>query len=476
MKKAIVIGAGLGGLSAAITMQSKGVDVTVFDENPHAGGKMMSVDGEGFHFDFGPNTMTMPYVFQQVIKQAGENPDDYFTFQKLTRHTRNVFPDGSELWQTADEKSMIRELDRFGPHTYDRYTEEVRRLYTLAERHFFHRTFRSWKDYLSPSLGGAMARVRPFESMDHFHRRFFSDERVLQVFNRYATYIGSSPFKAPATFSLIGHLEMNDGVYYVKGGNVKIARAFQSVFEKKGGSLQLNTRVKRLIVRNQKAVGVELQSGEKIEADFVVINGDFVTATRNLIDEEDRPTYQNRRLDRFHPSISAFVMMIGKKERMTDLPHHQVMFTSDYEAEFRQIFQENRMPEDPTIYISHSAATDPAVTSGSNLFILVNAPAAEVNPEQYKEQIYERLIQKGVNIGAPDFEKVIAPQNIARQFSAYKGALYGISSHNLKDSFLRPRNGHPDLSNVYYAGGTTHPGGGSPMVVLSGLNVPFSGE
>ncbi|MET1029740.1 phytoene desaturase family protein [Domibacillus tundrae] len=144
----------------------------------------------------------------------------------------------------------------------------------------------------------------------------------------------------------------------------------------------------------------------------------IVTATRRLIEERDRPSYPDKKLDRFESSISAFVILAGKKERLTHLPHHQVMFTNDYQAKFRQIFHEKRMPDDPTIHISHSAATDPDVTDGSNLFILVNAPAADVDTERYKEIIYERLFSYGIDVGISDYEQIIAPRDIARRFSA----------------------------------------------------------
>ena len=478
MKKILIIGSGLGGLSAAISLQSKGYQVTIIDENHHPGGKMMSVKIDGYSFDFGPNTITMPWVFQSVINDAGGDFSTYFQFEKLEKHTKNVFSNGKVLFQSANPEEMITELqeyDSFGASRYREYLEEVKRLYFLAEKGFFYRVFDSWKDYLSPQLSRSFMKVRPFEKMDHFHRRYFRDEDVLKVFNRYATYVGSSPFACPATFSLIGHLEMNDGVYYAKGGNTSIASGFRQFFEEIGGVCKFGTRVNKIIVKNKRAIGVSTSEGEFLMGDDVIVNGDFITATRNLIREKDRLSFPNKKLDSYQPSISAFVILAGVKEYQKSIHHHQVFYSEDYKKEFEEIFKEKKLPGDPTIYISHSAASDPTITKGSNLFILVNAPAIHLEKEdiaQYKEKIYDKLENHGIFIrDSIEVEKVFTPNTIKSKFSAYKGALYGIASHGMTESFLRPSNVSKDIERLFYVGGTTHPGGGSPMVTISGRNV-----
>ncbi|PFA70165.1 phytoene desaturase [Bacillus sp. AFS015802] len=478
MKNIIIIGGGLGGLSAAISLQSKGYSVTIVEENLHPGGKMMPVEIDGYSFDFGPNTITMPRVFQSVINDAGGDSSRYFEFERLVKHTKNVFPGGKVLYQSADPDEMIRELegiDPYGAAHYKMYLKEVEKLFTLAERGFFYRVFGSWRDYLSPGLSYNFMKVRPFEKMDHFHRRFFQDEDVLKVFNRYATYIGSSPYGCPATFSLIGHLEMNEGVYYTKGGNPKIAQGFYTFFQELGGVVRLGTRIKEIVVKGRKAVGVRTEEGEMIPAEDVIVNGDFITATKHLINEKNRPSHPDKKLDSYEPSISAFVILAGLRTFQDGIHHHHVYFSEDYQKEFREIFSEKSLPSDPTIYISHSAATDPSITKGSNLFILVNAPAIELTDEQvqkYKDKIYHTLEEKGIPIrDALEVEKIYTPDTIKHKFSAYKGSLYGLASHGMTEAFVRPSNVSRDIEHLFYVGGTTHPGGGSPMVTISGRNV-----
>ncbi|RLQ95220.1 phytoene desaturase family protein [Falsibacillus albus] len=479
MKRIVIIGAGLGGLSAGITLAAKGFEVMIFEQNDHAGGKMMPVRMKEFHFDFGPNTITMPEVFQNVLKEAGENPDEYFKFVKLETHTRNFFHDETVFDQSVDPEYMIEQLqtiDPFGARNYHLYLKEVERLFKLGNNAFFYRTFSSFKDYLSPSLAASFMRVRPFETMNHFHSRYFRHDHVLKVFNRYATYIGSSPYACPATFALIGHLEMNDGVYYTLGGNTQIAAGFLKAFKKLGGKIHFGTKIKEVIVEKQKVKGVILENDDEVLADIVISNGDFITSTMDLIPEGKRPSAPNEKLKKYDPSISAFVVLAGLKERAASLLHHQVYFAENYQKEFHEIFQKKQLPSDPTIYVSHSATSDPAVTKGSNLFILVNAPAKEMQNneeiEAYKKKIYDKLEKSGVPIRKSlDCEMIFTPSTIQGKFSAYRGALYGISSHKSKDAFLRPYNASVDIHGLYYVGGTTHPGGGSPMVTISGLNV-----
>lgn len=479
MKKVLIVGAGLGGLAAGVLLQTKGFDVTIVEKNEHVGGKMMPVQLGEYSFDFGPNTITMPEVFQWLFEQAGERAEDYMPLVKLTHHTNNFFTDGSQFSMSIDERKMIQQLERLDPFAaeqYPAYLKEVKRIYDIAKSQFFYRTFSSWKDYTNPSLLKALLQVRPFETVDTFHQRFFRNENIRNAFNRYATYIGSSPYTSPATFSLIGHLEMNDGVYYVKGGNPRIAKGLGHVFQKAGGKLYTNCSVTEIIVKNKRAVGVEVNGEEKIDADIVIVNGDLLKAYPALVKEQDRPHFKNKKAAEFEPSISAYVIMAAVKKRFSQLIHHQVYFSQDYKQEFYELFQQKTLPTDPTIYICNSSYTDNTVAPGDNLFILVNAPAVkEENQEEmkaYREVVYRKLSQFGLDI-EPSLvhERIVTPYEIEQTFGAFKGALYGVSSNRKMDSFLRPSNVSKDVKNLYFVGGTTHPGGGSPMVTISGINV-----
>lgn len=477
-----IIGGGLGGLSAAITLANAGMRVSLFEKNSHFGGKLMPVALGSYHFDFGPNTITMPHIFREVIEQTGRDPEQYFQLEKLAVHTRNHFSDGSHIDFTADRGEMIRQLETLDPFAagqYDAFLAEVARLYRSSEQYFFPLSFQTFRDYLSPSLGAAMLKVRPLESMDHFFSRYFKHEGLLQAVGRYATYIGSSPYKAPATFAMIAHLELAQGVFYAKGGNVSIAQGFAAVAVECGVEMHPETAVTRILTEQGEACGVELEDGEQIVADAVILNGDLLSAFPELVAEAERPSFRDTKRDRFEPSISAFVITAGLDVRLPELKHHNVFFSADYPREFRELFADKQYSGEPTIYISNSSHSDPSVSPlGDNLFILINAPALtaqgdlQIDPQQYKERIYDLLEHYGIKIRDHlQEERIFTPEFIRDTFGAHRGALYGPSSNRPKDAFLRPSNASRDIQGLFFVGGSVHPGGGSPMVTLSGLNV-----
>jgi phytoene desaturase len=482
MKKAVIIGAGLGGLSAAIKLASKGFKVDVFEKNSHIGGKLMPVKLGDYHFDFGPNTITMPQVFERVFTLAGEKMSDYLEMDQLDVHTRNVFKDNSFLDfsnQSALMKKQLQELDPFAAENYDSFLTEITRLYQLSEKYFFPKMFDSFLDYVSPTLGSALLRVRPNESMHHFFSRYFKNPEIVKALDRYATYIGSSPYLSPATFAMIAYLELVQGVFYVKGGNVKIAEAYKVVAEKLGVTFHLNSEITKINVENKQAKSVQLSDKRCYEADEVIMNADLLEAYPKLVQERDRPHFKTSKRDRYQPSISAFVILAGLNSRNEQLLHHTVFFSDDYEAEFQELFSKNHYSGSPTIYISNSSFSDRDISpQGDNLFILVNAPPLTedgkllIDEEVYKERIYDLLEKKGVRIREHLVcDRVISPLEISNPFGAFRGALYGISANKKIDAFLRPSNFSKDIKNLSFVGGSTHPGGGSPMVTLSGMNV-----
>ncbi|TGB05110.1 phytoene desaturase family protein [Halobacillus salinus] len=477
--KVAIVGGGLGGLSAAVTLAKHGLEVDVYEKNHHFGGKMMAVDEQGYHFDFGPNTMTMPEVFCDVVRQGGLIPEEELEFIQLERHTRNQFPDGTVFdlsSNPADMKEQLEAMDQKGAARYDRFLDEVERLYDLSKQHFLHRTFSSWSDYLSPGLAKALAQVRPWQSMDRFFHSYFSNPKIIQSLNRYSTYVGSSPFTTPATFAMIAHLELNDGVYYVRGGNTNIAKSFVKAARRQGARLHNNQPVRKVLTEGNTAVGIELESGEQVEADYVLINGDLLEAVPKLLGQDASPSLSKQKLKKIDPSISAFVIMAGLDTKLDQLHHHHVLFSNDYKKEFNQL-QKGRYADDPTIYLCTSSKSDPSVSpEGDNTFLLVNAPALEERNTQddqaYKQLIYNKLKRNGIPLESHvKYEKVITPKQIADMFGAYKGSLYGPSSNRKLQAFMRPFNKSKDVDNLFFCGGSTHPGGGSPMVVLSGQNV-----
>ncbi|KHE72248.1 NAD(P)/FAD-dependent oxidoreductase, partial [Halobacillus sp. BBL2006] len=461
-----------------VTLAKNGVDVRLFEQNDHFGGKMMPVNEQGYHFDFGPNTITMPDVFREVVRIGGLDPDEELPFIKLDHHTRNQFKDGTVFDFSTDREFMREQLSHLDPKVckkYDLFLNEIERLFNLSEKHFLHRTFSGWSDYLSLSLAKSMAKVRPLQSMDHFFKQYFSNPHILQALNRYSTYVGSSPYQTPATFAMIAHLELNEGVYYVRGGNTRIADSFVKAAEKQGAFLSKNTKVTKILTDGKRATGVELDNGDVAEADHIIVNGDLLKAVPELLPDVKRPHLSDKKLQSFDPSISAYVIMAGLDTNLEQLHHHHVLFSNNYQKEFVQL-KAGDYAEQPTIYIGTSSKTDPELSpEGDNCFILVNAPAlneGQFDLQIYKELIYDHLAEAGIPIRKHlNVEKVLGPEQIETKFGAYRGSLYGPSSNSRFQAFMRPFNQSQDVDHLYFCGGSTHPGGGSPMVVLSGQNV-----
>jgi phytoene desaturase len=299
-----------------------------------------------------------------------------------------------------------------------------------------------------------------------------------QLFNRFATYNGSSPYRTPATFALIPYVEFGLGAWYVRGGMYALPTALVRLAQELGVSIHTQTEVEQILIEQGRACGVRLKGGESMRCDAVIANADAVDTYRRLIESKARRIYTNRRIEKLEPSCSGFVMLLGSARRFPQLAHHNIFFSSDYPAEFRAIFDQQRPANDPTIYVCASSRTDASQSppGHENLFVLVNAPStnAQTNwtteARGYRNLILRRLEENGLDglSSAIDYEHIITPDDFERTYHANRGSIYGISSNKRANAFLRPPNKARDIEALYFAGGATHPGGGIPLVLLSG--------
>lgn len=469
--KVSIIGGGLGGLACAISLAYKGYDVHLFEKNSTLGGKMRPVTLADYYFDFGPNTITMPYVFKRVMERTGVDAARYFRFVEVQPHMKNVGGNGETFYFSNDRAFMIHQLQQLDPpgaKNYPAFITEISRLYFLAKKHFLNKAFLSKKDFISPKLASALLSVRPFETLEKFLQRYFTNPFVLQCFMRYATYIGSSPYKTPATFAMIAYLELVEGVYYVPGGTASIAKGFERRARELGVKINTNCEVTHIERHNGVAKSIELTDGQKIHSDIFVVNADFLQALPTLIDRN----FQEKSMHRA-PSSSVFVILAGLNKKIPSLEHHNVFFSPNYSSEFEQIFEHKVYPDKPTIYICNSSKTDGTRSpKGDNLLILVNAPAGITPPDEYDKKIMKQLEQYSIYLKDAVVQKqIITPQTIEQNFNSFKGALYGGASNSFRSAFFRPPNKSSIASNLYFVGGSTHPGGGSPLVTLGGMHV-----
>ncbi|WP_150268240.1 phytoene desaturase family protein [Paenibacillus tepidiphilus] len=477
-RQAVIIGAGFGSLSCAVTLAAKGWKVTVLERQALPGGKLQRVALQGYTFDRGPSTITMPHVFRSLYELAGAEMEDYVQLYELEPRTRNVFADGHVVDLSRDAGFMREQIAAYSPRDAARYAgfmAEAEKLYRLSEKQFLNRLLLSWKEKLSPGLAGDLLRVRPLVTLQSLLKRYFRHPNTLALMGRYATYVGSSPYRSPSIFAMLGHVESALGVYGVKGGTYKLVEGLVALCGRLGVEIITGTEVTGISVVNGAAEGVETTRGF-YPAGTVIAGGDVLTVSR-LLPPESRRTMGDRRIAGYEPSLSGLVTLAGIRRKYDRLLHHTVFFPREYEPEFTDIFDNRRSPQHPAVYICYSGYSEPemAPADGSNLFILANAPYVTDDCDWRKEaEVYGRRVMRMLEasgVDGLDQAEVLqryTPQDIAADTLAHRGAIYGISSNSVRQTFFRPSNQSREVKGLWYVGGTTHPGGGTPVVSLSG--------
>ncbi|HVF49372.1 MAG TPA: phytoene desaturase family protein [Pyrinomonadaceae bacterium] len=476
-----IIGAGLGGLAAAIRLAARGVRVKVFERNSTVGGKVNIHTSGGYTFDTGASLLTMRHVVADLFESAGRRLEDYLELEPLEPICRYLWPDGAQLDASTDiarTEAGIRKIAPADAEGFRRFLADARRKYEVAERTFLAHSLNDLPRLLRPRYARDLAALSSMRTLSAHVASYFRSPSLRQLFNRFATYNGSSPYRAPATFALIPHVEFGLGAWYVRGGMYQLPTALARLAGELGVELRTGAEVERIIVRAGRVRGVGLASGEVHECDALVANTDASETYLRLLEPEARGTAVARRLARGEPSCSGFVVLAGTRRRYEHLAHHNIFFSSDYRAEFDAIFKDLRPAREPTVYVCATSRTDAsqAPAGHENLFVLVNAPATsdrtrwDSEKDAYRDSVMRRLESFGLTDlrASVDYEHVITPADFQSIYHAHRGSIYGLSSNSLMSAFLRPPNRARHLRGLYLAGGTTHPGGGIPLVLLSG--------
>lgn len=513
-KNIIVIGAGIGGLSAAIQLAARGHHVHMLERQPQVGGKLNQVVMQGFSFDTGPSLITMPFVLRDLFQTAQRRLEDYLELVPLDVTCRYFYRDGLVLNAWRDQQRLVQEFARLCPadgEALQRYIAYAGNIYQAAADPFLYHSLGGPCDVLGTFVGyvlsghplakekeamqgeepsSALARLKAVfaalspTTLDRINGTFFADRHLRQLFNRYATYNGSSPYKAASVYSLISYVELSSGGWYIKGGIYTLARALKRLALELGVGIETNCNVRRILVERGEARGVTLENGLVQRSDVVIANSDVVTTHRELLSpavRNERLVRRLERLERLEPSCSGFVLMLGVNKRYPQLSHHNIFFSDDYRAEFDDLFVRHIAPVHPTIYIcatSHSD-TSQAPEGYENIFILVNAPylTAKSNwprdAAAYRERVLD-VLARYPQAGLEDLqehiicEEMLTPEDFWQKYGANRGSIYGVSSNARLAPFTRPGNRSKEIRNLYFVGGSTHPGGGVPLVALSG--------
>ena len=475
-QKAIVVGAGIAGLATAVRLAAAGNSVQVFEAAEKPGGKMSVIGNALYRFDAGPSLFTLPHLVDEVFRECGKNPRDYFNYYKKDTACHYFWEDGTTLIAHADQKAFADEVEtklKVPAKRVLNYLDKSAYIYRYTEKVFLQKSLHRLKSYLSTDTLASVIRMPNLALGANLHslnQRKLKNAKLVQLFDRFATYNGSDPYQTPGVMSSIPHLEHNIGTFYPQGGMHEIPQALYRLGQDLGVQYHFNSPVDEIVVENHQAKAV-LVKGERHEADIIASNMDVVPTYRRLMPKQPAPekTLKQER------SSSALIFYWGVKKEFPELDLHNIFFSDDYREEFESIFKDQSIGDDPTIYlnISSKEGEGDAPEGCENWFILINAPG---NTGQDWDAIIPRVrklvIDKLNRILKTDieplieFEDYLDPRRIEQRTSSYQGSLYGAGSNDTFSAFLRHPNFSRKIKGLYFCGGSVHPGGGIPLCLM----------
>ena len=477
MKKAIIIGSGIGGIATALRLRSMNYDVTVFENNNYPGGKLASFDLGPYRFDAGPSLLTMPHFIDELFVLFKENPRDYFNYKKKDISCRYFWDDGTKLNAYSEKSKFINEINKVlgvKESTISTYLLNAKRKYDLTKSMFLEQSLHKLKTYLSKDLLIGLCNVFSFQinkTLNQVNELELKEPHLVQLFNRFATYNGSSPYKTPGMMTLVQHLEQEYGTYVSDKGMNNITKSLYDLALRQGIDFKFNSFVSQILVSGKRAIGVSVGE-ESYSSDIVVSNMDIVPTYKNLLKNH----YQPEKTLNQERSSSALIFYWGINKEFKNLDLHNVLFSNDYKKEFQSIFEKKTIFSDPTVYINITSkdVKGDAPDNCENWFVMINSPNDSGQDwdnmiDEVKSNILKK-INRLLNIDLEDYieyEKVYTPKTIESNTQSYMGSLYGSSSNNLMSAFLRHPNFSNKILNLYFCGGSVHPGGGIPLCLLS---------
>lgn len=476
--KAIVIGSGVAGLATAARLQTKGYETTIYESNNYPGGKLTEFTSNGYRFDAGPSLFTLPYLLDDVFKAANKNPREYYEYKKLDVACHYFYEDGTQLKSYTDSRKFGKEVEQVLGVKSDVIIAHLKKskiIYEEAGQIFLNHSLHKASTWLSKDVLKALLKIYKYDittSMNRVNEKSLPHPKLVQLFNRYATYNGSNPYKAPGILNSIPHLEHNIGTFFPKGGMHSITKALTKLNKDLGVKFKFESPVDEIIVEKNKVRGVK--SGDEIfTADRVVSNMDIYHTYDKLLHHLNIP----KQIKKQERSSSALIYYWGIKQEFQELGLHNIFFSEDYKAEFEYLFEKKELYHDPTVYINITSKLNQVDAPGGceNWFVMVNAPCNENQDwETIKIRTRRAIIDKISRTLKTDVEnliqteEVLEPITIESKTSSYKGSLYGTSSNSKLAAFLRHSNFSSKISGLYFCGGSVHPGGGIPLCLLSG--------
>ncbi|KAA5606873.1 phytoene desaturase [Roseospira marina] len=475
---AVVIGAGFGGLAAAIRLGARGFRVTVVDRMDAPGGRAYVFRQDGFVFDAGPTIVTAPFLFEELWEMCGKRLSDDVELRSLSPFYKIRFPDGEWLTCSEDAEAMKAQIARLSPGDvkgYERFLKESKDIFHTGFMKLGHVPFNTLWDMakLLPNL----IRLRADRSVHAHVSRHFKDERLRIGMGFHPLFLGGNPLRATSIYSLVAYLEREWGVHFAMGGTGQLAKGMAGLIEGQGNTLRYKAEVEQIVVKDGAAKGVRLASGETIDADIVVSNADSAWTYKKLLPAESRKRWTDAKLDKARYSMSLFVWYFGTNKRYEDVPHHTILLGPRYQGLLTDIFDRHHLADDFSIYLHRPTATDPSMApEGCDTFYalspvphLDSGDDWDVMAEDYRRKV-EAFLEKTVLPGLGQSvvsSRMVTPMHFRHHLLSVKGAAFGLEPTLFQSAWFRPHNKSEDVKGLYLVGAGTHPGAGLPGVLSS---------
>ena len=474
----VIIGAGFGGLAAAIRLQAKGMRVTLLEKNAKVGGHAYQLVRDGYTFDMGPSIITAPDLIQSVFACAGVRIEDYLDLVKLDPFYRIYFHDGSSFDYTDDGEQMKRQMAQFNTRdadNYDSFMAHTRQLYDAVITDGLGATpfdLLTMIAFLPRAL-----RLQALMPAYNFVKKYFDDLRHRFTFSFHPLFIGGNPFRAPAVYLMIPYLEKTGGVWFCKGGMYSLVQALENVFKELGGVVETGTEVEQIVVENRKAEGI-VAEGKFYEADAIISNADFVHTYGELIKPEHRKKWSDNKLRKTQYSMSAFLIYLGVNKKYPQLKHHTLILSERYKGLVDDIFDNKVLPDDFSMYLHIPSQTDPTMAPEGceSMYVLIPVPNLEsgINWQKIKKTYADNVLTFLENdFGLTDLKRSIevletfTPADFKKQRNNHLGSAWGVEPKLTQTAYFRPHNRSEEIQRLYFVGASTHPGAGVPGVLLT---------
>lgn len=479
---AVVIGSGIGGLATAILLARRGVQVTVCEQLDKPGGRMGWHEADGFSFDTGPSWFLMPEVFEHFFASVGVNMHEILDLKRLDPAYKVFFESGmGPLAIFGDQEKDAKTFAEIEPGADDalrRYLKEAEKTYKAATDSFLYTNFDNYPAFIKPSVIGSVPQigVSALQSIDRYVSKYFKTPELKQLLEYHMVFLGTSPYKAPSLFRLMGYMDFCQGVFYPQGGMYTIIQAMLKLADQYGVSINTNTTIDQILIEDKKAVGVRVKGGGDIRADVVISNADVYHTETALLPEEDR-SYSDKYFNKLTPSPSALLMYLGVRGELPQLNHHNLFFSKDWRKNFGDIIDRKLWPTPASLYVSKPSETDPSVAppGHENVFVLVPVPAgpSDLNENELHAYADGYLDQIAQYANIPDlkerivYKKLFGPNDFESTYNSWQGSMLGPAHTLLQSALWRTPNKSKKVSNMLYVGGTTTPGIGMPMCLIS---------